>query len=509
VAAAAEAGHDAVQAEYLVLEESGSARERLLTAGFLLFHRVRFGGRAALGLPAALVGNGMLFTRRLLETHGWSAFSGVEDLEQTIRLRLAGVPVHFAAGARVWGPMAGDARGDRRQRLRWEGGRFHVVRHQVPGLLLAAARRRDARLLDAALDLAVPPLGLLAMGCVVGTTIAAVLAATGLAAWSAAAVWVGALVALPCYVLLGLAAAGADRRHYRALLAAPLFLLRKVRVYARLSRGLQAARWERTRDRTGSTDERVTVADIPIDVVDISGALARILRGFGRRPLTQVSTVNLDFMVRAHSDLVTRRILQHCDLSLADGWPVVLLGRLLGSSIRQRVAGSDLVPMAVEAAAARGVGVFLLGGEDGVAAAAAGRLMDRHPGLRVSWHEPPFAPVEEMDHEGILGLIEASRTELLLVALGHPKQEHWIAHNRDRLPVGVAIGVGCSLDLIAGRVSRAPGWMQRLGLEWLFRFQQEPRRLFRRYLSCLVWLAYAVPSTLAARRSLGEQRLPG
>src|SRR5256885_3807440 len=124
-AGAAEAGHDVVQAEYLVMEETSSSRERLLAAAFLLFHRVRFGGRAALGLPAALVGNGMLFTRRLLETHPWGAFTGVEDLEQTIRLRLAGTRVHFAANARVRGPMANGARADRRQRMRWEGGRFN------------------------------------------------------------------------------------------------------------------------------------------------------------------------------------------------------------------------------------------------------------------------------------------------------------------------------------------------------------------------------------------------
>jgi 1,2-diacylglycerol 3-beta-glucosyltransferase len=508
LARAAQAGYDAVQAEYLVLEETGSTRERLLATAFLLFHRVRFGGRAALGLPAALVGNGMLFTRHLLETRPWSAFTGVEDLEQTIRLRLDGVAVHFAADARVRGPMAAGAGADRHQRLRWEGGRFHVVRHYVPALAAAALRRRDARLLDAALDLAVPPLGLLAMACTAGTAVTLALAISGLVIWPAALAWSAALVALAAYVVVGLVAAGAEGRHYAALLGAPIFLLRKIATYARLGRGFDPSLWERTQRHGDGAGERIQVGGVPIDVLDISGAIRRISEAFGRRPLMQVSTVNLDFLVQAHSDHEIRGILRSCELSVADGWPVVLLGRLLGSSIPQRIPGADLVPMAVAAAAERGVGVFLLGGEDGVAGSAAGRFREVHPGLEVSWYEPPFAAIEEMDDQDILARIEASGAELLLVALGHPKQERWIARNRERLPVAVAIGVGCSLDLVAGRVSRAPQWMQQANLEWLFRLQQEPTRLFGRYLGDLAWLVRAVPRTLVQRRLGGERATP-
>jgi exopolysaccharide biosynthesis WecB/TagA/CpsF family protein len=499
LARAAETGHDAVQAEYLVLDESGSARERLAAVAFLLFHRVRFGGRAALGLPAALVGNGMLLTRRLLEVEPWSAFTGAEDLEQTVRLRLAGVEVHFAPDARVRGPMAGDAKADGRQRLRWEGGRLHVVRRYLPGLLAGAVRRPDVRLLDAALDLAVPPLGLLAMTCASGTPVALALAVSGLVTWPVALLWVASLTALPAYVLVGLVAARAERQHYAALVGAPAFLLRKIGTYARLSRGFDPTRWERTRRLGDGAGERVHVGGVPIDVIDMSAAVDRISESFGRRPAMQVSTVNLDFLVQAHADEEVRGILGACELSVADGWPVVLLGRLLGSSIRRRVPGADLVPRAVAAAAERGAGVFLLGGQDGVACAAAVRLHELHPDLRVFWHQPPVALLDEIDDEDILARIEASGAELLLVAFGHPKQERWIARNRDRLPVACAIGVGCCLDLIAGRVSRAPEWMQRAGLEWLFRLQQEPVRLFRRYVGDLAWLLRAVPRTLAQR----------
>src|SRR5439155_21860600 len=143
LAGALATGAAAAQAEYLVLADGEGTRARLVAAAFLCFHRVRFGGRAALGLPASLVGNVILFSRRLLETHPWAAFTGVEDLEQSIRLRLGGARVQFAGQARVRGPMAGGADADPRQRLRWEGGRFHVVRRYLPKLVSTALLTPD------------------------------------------------------------------------------------------------------------------------------------------------------------------------------------------------------------------------------------------------------------------------------------------------------------------------------------------------------------------------------
>jgi N-acetylglucosaminyldiphosphoundecaprenol N-acetyl-beta-D-mannosaminyltransferase len=109
-------------------------------------------------------------------------------------------------------------------------------------------------------------------------------------------------------------------------------------------------------------------------------------------------------------------------------------------------------------------------------------------------YEPPRARIEEMDNDEILARIAAAAPDVLLVAFGHPKQERWIDLHRDQLPVSVAIGVGCVLDLTAGRSRRAPGWMQEAGLEWLYRLAQEPNRLFARYVTDAAWL---VP--LAAR----------
>lgn len=244
LAAALARGADAAQAEYLVLADDGSTRSRLVAGGFLLFHRVRFGGRAALGMPANLVGNGMLFSRRLLETRPWNAFTGVEDLEYSVELRLAGVRPRYVAAARVAGPVPRGYRGMRGQRLRWEGGRWHVVRTRLPQLL-GHALRRDPGVLDAAVDLAVPPLGLLAMGTLAGGVVSAAAAALHVAtAWSLSP-WLLAVAALTAFVLLGLRSAGAPASLWLALLESPRFLAWKALTYVSIAAGFDPHRWER------------------------------------------------------------------------------------------------------------------------------------------------------------------------------------------------------------------------------------------------------------------------
>lgn len=238
-------GVEAAQAEYLILPGDGSTRSRLIMAAFLLFHRVRLGGRAALGLPASMVGNGMLFSRRLLETLPWNAFTGVEDLEYTINLRLAGFRPRFIGSARVMGPAPHGYRGMRGQRMRWEGGRWHIVRRRFAPVLWHALRH-DVSVLDAALDLAVPPLGILVFGALAGglaTAVAVELHWVG--PWTLAP-WILTYATLLGFVVLGLWSAGAPAEIWVALLEAPRFLLWKVVTYARIAAGFDARRWERS-----------------------------------------------------------------------------------------------------------------------------------------------------------------------------------------------------------------------------------------------------------------------
>jgi N-acetylglucosaminyldiphosphoundecaprenol N-acetyl-beta-D-mannosaminyltransferase len=309
------------------------------------------------------------------------------------------------------------------------------------------------------------------------------------------------MVAIPSFVVIGLIAARAPASTFRALALAPGFLAWKLLTYARLVRGFDASRWDRS-DRNGEPSRedmsRIEIGGVPIDRVDLQSAIARLRAAIGGPALVQVSTVNLDFVVRAQHEPEIMRIFHQSDLNLADGAPVVWLGRLLGARMPGRVAGADLVPALLAEAARMGARVFLLGGENGVAGEAAARLVAQNPNLIVAgFYEPPRAAVEEMDNADILDRIRRAGADILLVALGHPKQEHWIHMHRDSLQVSVAIGVGCVFDLIAGRNRRAPRWMQLVGLEWVFRLVQEPRRLWRRYLNDAAWL---IPITATALR---------
>ncbi|HSS59984.1 MAG TPA: WecB/TagA/CpsF family glycosyltransferase [Candidatus Limnocylindrales bacterium] len=500
LAACFEAGHEVVQGEYLVLAEDGSLRTRLGELAFLLFHRVRLSGRAALGMPASLVGNGMLFGRSTLLAHPWAAYTSVEDLEYSLNLREAGVRPAYAAHARVRGPMAPGYRAGSGQRVRWEGGRLYLARTRILRLVKAAASRRDPSLLDAAVDLAVPPLAAFALIDVAGLGLAAAASALRIAPGWVVATWAFAIVALAGFVLIGLRAGRAPLYLYLALLEVPRFLVWKLVAYARIVGGFDPSSWERTHRKSGGAPAPVEVAGVRIDPLDMDGALAQIQEAIGSSRLLQVTTINLDFLVRAQTNSELRGAFRRSGLNLPDGTPVLWLGRLLGKPVPERVAGADLVPLLARQAAASGSRIFLLGGEQGAAAAAAARLQADHPGLRITGClEPPRADLDDMDNEGMLAAIREAGADILLVAFGHPKQDLWIDRNRERLPVSVAIGVGCAFDLLAGRQRRAPWWMQKIGLEWLHRLREEPVRLAGRYTTDLGWLPVLTAKVLYQR----------
>ncbi|HHW09463.1 MAG TPA: WecB/TagA/CpsF family glycosyltransferase [Firmicutes bacterium] len=190
-----------------------------------------------------------------------------------------------------------------------------------------------------------------------------------------------------------------------------------------------------------------------------------------------IVTANSELVMKAAADREVGEILAAADLVVADGIGVVWAAGFLGTPLPGRVAGIDLAFALIRLAAARGWRVFLLGGEPGVAAEAAAFLCRRFPDLLVSGtHHGYFSPVEE---EQVLRQIADSRSDLLLVAMGAPRQERWIAAHRRQLGAAVAIGVGGSFDIWAGRKRRAPLWLQRCGLEWAYRLAREPARIWR------------------------------
>jgi 1,2-diacylglycerol 3-beta-glucosyltransferase len=240
-----ERGAEAVQAQYLVLDDE-SPRVQLRSVAFLLFHRVRFAGRAVLHLPCPLAGNGMLFRRQLLERHPWDAFTGAEDLEYSLTLRRAGVRPVFAGSAILRGPVPASSHSAQVQRERWEGGRLHVMRSTLPKLGGDIVFRRRFGLWDAAVDLAVPPLGLLAAGTLTGTVAVLALWGSGLLPLGLLTPWLIAMASIVGFVTLGLRAARAPRWMYFRLISAPVFLGEKLLGTVGVMRHRATEEWVRT-----------------------------------------------------------------------------------------------------------------------------------------------------------------------------------------------------------------------------------------------------------------------
>jgi N-acetylglucosaminyldiphosphoundecaprenol N-acetyl-beta-D-mannosaminyltransferase len=193
-----------------------------------------------------------------------------------------------------------------------------------------------------------------------------------------------------------------------------------------------------------------------------------------------IITANVHYAMLNSHDPRLGPVTRGADLVLADGMPLVWASR---GRLPERVAGSDLVPALCERAAGRGHRVFLLGAAPGIAEQAAANLQSRLPGLTIAGTlAPPFRDLTAAETAELIDTVRAARPDLLFVAFGQPKGELWVAEHYRDLGVPVTMQIGATLDFMAGRVSRAPRWLQRIGLEWAYRLLLEPRRLGGRYL---------------------------
>jgi N-acetylglucosaminyldiphosphoundecaprenol N-acetyl-beta-D-mannosaminyltransferase len=243
---------------------------------------------------------------------------------------------------------------------------------------------------------------------------------------------------------------------------------------------------------------RIRIGEIWIDQLTLGEALDSIERLVDTGRGGAVFTPNTDHLVTAEDDAALREAYADADLALVDGMPVVWASRLLGTPLPERISGADLTPILLERASHRGLRVYLFGAGPGVAEKAAERLRGR--GVVVAGTASPFVGLTaEPDEDEVVAQVRAARPDLVLVALGSPKQERFIHRRARQLAPAVCIGVGATLDFLAGTVRRAPRWMSRAGLEWLFRLIQEPRRLARRYLwndprfALVVWRTLQAP----------------
>jgi N-acetylglucosaminyldiphosphoundecaprenol N-acetyl-beta-D-mannosaminyltransferase len=233
---------------------------------------------------------------------------------------------------------------------------------------------------------------------------------------------------------------------------------------------------------------RIPVANVAFDNVTMAEAVSAIERMARQNDIPRyVCTGNLDHLVILNQDSDFVSIYRSADLVLADGVAIVWLSKLApngaGKPLCERVAGSDLLWELAAASEKSGVKLFFLGGAPGAAEQARTTVLRRHPAANICGiYCPPFETfATEEEQRRIRDTVHAAKPDILLVGLGAPKQEKWIVANKDALGVPVAIGVGGSFEMASGTVRRAPMWMQRNGLEWLFRLMQEPTRLWRRY----------------------------
>jgi N-acetylglucosaminyldiphosphoundecaprenol N-acetyl-beta-D-mannosaminyltransferase len=226
----------------------------------------------------------------------------------------------------------------------------------------------------------------------------------------------------------------------------------------------------------------VWVWGIPFAPLTLSEAVAAVCKLIAARKPAYFITANTHYAMVTAENPDLPPINQQAAFVLADGAPLVWASRWRGTPLPERVAGSDLIFELCAKAAEEGYRMFFLGGAAGVAEEAARRLQARYANLQIVGTEcPPFRELTSDEQTALIVRVRSARPDIVFVAFGQPKGERWIHRHLAELDVPVSVQVGASLDFAAGRVSRAPHWMQTAGLEWAFRLALEPRRLFMRY----------------------------
>lgn len=254
----------------------------------------------------------------------------------------------------------------------------------------------------------------------------------------------------------------------------------------------------------------VKVWNVPFDQVTMDSALDGIAAMIADRKPRYVITANLNYAMLAAEDRSLSPITEGAAMVLADGQPIVWRSLLNGTEDRLpcRVAGSEMIFRIAEESAKRGWRIYFLGAEPGVAKACADNLSARYPGMVVAGvHSPPYRKLTAAETEQQFDDIRRAQPDILLVAFGQPKGEKWIVENLESLNVPVSIQVGASFDFAAGRIERAPRWVQKIGMEWAHRMLGDPKRLLPRYYRNFKFLAVTLTREWIdfANRRFGEQ----
>lgn len=221
----------------------------------------------------------------------------------------------------------------------------------------------------------------------------------------------------------------------------------------------------------------IDILGIPVDAITMKEAVDKVGAFVREGGANTIYTPNAEIMMAAQRDPELKEIMKKADMLVADGAGVVLASKLLRRPVPEKVSGVDLVCEVFKAYAANGLSCYLFGAKPGVAQEAADRIKAAYPGLVIAGFRDGY--FKEQDEAEIINDISQSSPDILLVALGAPKQEKWISSHLDRLNARVCIGVGGTIDILSGRVQLCPDFFRRNGLEWLYRLYKEPRRARR------------------------------
>ena len=223
------------------------------------------------------------------------------------------------------------------------------------------------------------------------------------------------------------------------------------------------------------------VLGMRVDATSYEDAAGRVARWAHERRSAYVCVATVHMVMEAFDAPAFQRVVNEADLVTPDGRPLVWALRYLGIKGASQVRGTDLTTRVVERAAQDGIPIGLYGGTPDLLALFTRILRRRYPGIEVACQiAPPFRPLTAEEDEAVTEEILSSGARILFVGIGCPKQERWMATHKDRIPA-VMLGVGAAFDFHTGRVRQAPGWMQVMGLEWLFRLLMDPKRLWKRY----------------------------
>ena len=232
-----------------------------------------------------------------------------------------------------------------------------------------------------------------------------------------------------------------------------------------------------------SSIARVNVLGVGLSAINLRVALDWISHALSEKRKGYICVTGVHGVMEAQEDEAFRQILNHASLNTPDGMPMVWVGRLRGYRDMSRVYGPDLMLLVCERTRTQPFTHFLYGGAEGVAQELRGKLEAKFPGIKiVGTYTPPFRPLNSTEEADLIRTVNELKPDIIWVGLSTPKQEKFMAQYSEKLPVTLMFGVGAAFDFHAGLVRQAPRWMQRSGLEWLFRLACEPRRLWRRYL---------------------------